>query len=1040
MVPGRPRGSLADGRASAPSRTDGRMYLYLDAVLVRAPAWDSDGFGLGWPDLTGPDATQPSWRAWLGRAWQVPEIAEAVEAASPDLARQVARISTAADAPEAMVRRTVLSVLRYLLRGTGRATPFGLFAGVAPARIDTRAALRAGTGHQARARVDAAWLASVIETLEASPELLPHLTVVASGLAAERDGHLVIAHRPGSSAGSGPGRVSARATPPVMAALDAARSPLLASALAERLATGFPAAPPAMISRLITTLVREGFLLTGLRAPMTSPDPLAVLTGALDAAGAAGEAETKALRAVSDCLARHDTARDLAGGRAGRHRAAALMTDMHPTGKPPLAVDLRLDWDLTVPEAVAAEAARAAGVLARLARRPVLSTGWAAWHALFLDRYGPGALVPVLDAVDDIAGLGFPAGYLGSPHPVQRSPVAGRDELLLRLAQHAVMRGEREVQLDDALIGELAAAGPGDPVQPSTELTVRVAAASTGDLDEGRFTVHVLGVSRGAGTMAGRFLHLLGDHDRDRMLSIYRDLPGMFRDSLSVQVSAAPLHARSGNVVRAPQAPALAVSLGEHSTPCMRAEIPLSDLAVTADARRLHLVSVSRCCPVHAIMLSAVDLAVHTHPLARFLLEAPVALAVPCTAFDWGAAAALPFVPALRYGRAVISPARWMLAGAGLPGRAAAWPGWDEAFRGWAATARLPRHVYAGDGDRGLPLDLAEPSHRALLRAELDRAGRARLRAAPAPGDLGWADGRPHEITIPLVTAGGGQAQPVRWHGEVTRKAGGHLPGCGGRFYLKLYAPRDLQDTILTRHVPDLAARLGGAPWWFIRYSDPEPHIRLRFTASPAEPGRTAETAAAWTGGLRNAGLLSQVSWETYYPETARFGGASVMEAAEAFFAADSAAAVAQLAASRGKHGPDAAALTAASMADLAVSAAGDGTTAMHWLTSHAGKHPVPPARAVYDQAVALVCEPRDDSDCAMAPVAQAWQVRRAAAAAYRDALGAAGAVSVTDLLPDLLHLHHARAAGPDITAEQACLHLARAAALSWLARTRKAS
>ena len=73
-----------------------------------------------------------------------------------------------------------------------------------------------------------------------------------------------------------------------------------------------------------------------------------------------------------------------------------MMTAVHRVPGPVLAVDLRLDWDLIVPAAVAAEAATAAGVLARLARRPALSAGWAAWHARFLDRYGPGAVVPVL--------------------------------------------------------------------------------------------------------------------------------------------------------------------------------------------------------------------------------------------------------------------------------------------------------------------------------------------------------------------------------------------------------------------------------------------------------------------------------------------------------------------------------------------------------------------------------------------------------------------------------------------------------------------
>jgi hypothetical protein len=425
-------------------------------------------------------------------------------------------------------------------------------------------------------------------------------------------------------------------------------------------------------------------------------------------------------------------------------------------------------------------------------------------------------------------------------------------------------------------------------VQPSAELTVRVHAASIPDLDEGCFTLHVLGVSRAAGTAAGRFLNLLDAADRERMRGAYATLPGVHGNSLLAQVSAVPRYAKSENVGRAPQVTRLLISLGEHRDVGGADQVPVSDLAVTADARRLHLVSLSRRRPVHTVLPSAVDLTIHTHPLARFLLEAPVALAAPCTAFDWGAASALPFVPALRYRRTVISPARWMLTATDLPGKDASWPFWDDALTAWTSQVGLPRHVRAGDGDRCLTLDLAEPSHRALLRAEVGRVGRATLRTAPRPGDLGWAGGHPHEITIPLAATGPAVA-PVRWRGEVTRRGLGHMPGRDGRLYLKLYVSRDLQDAVLIRHLPELAARLGGQVlWWFIRYDDPEPHLRLRLTVGTREFGPAAELAGAWTSQLRDAGLITRVSWETYYPETARFGGTAVMDAAEEFFAADS--------------------------------------------------------------------------------------------------------------------------------------------------------
>lgn len=1014
------------------------MYQYLDALLVRAPAWDARSLSLPWPDLTGADATAAAWSGWLDQAWQVPEIVSAVEAASPDLARQVARIRATGDVPEAAVRRAVLAVLRYLLRGTNRATPFGLLAGIAPARIGSRAVIRAGARHRAVARPDATWLTAVIEALEADDALRPRLTVIASDLVAERDGHLVIGHWSSGSSGSAPQRVEVRATPPVRAALDAARSPVRVADLAAKLAAGFPTATSDVINSLIGRLISVGFLLSCLRAPMTAPDPLAALLAGLETTALPGEARAARLRAVSASLARHNAAPSPAAAYGRWQRATALATGIRPAAGPILAIDLRLDWDLTLPEAVTAEAALAAGVLARLAKRPVISPAWAAWHARFLDRYGPGAIVPVLDATNDSVGLGFPAGYLGSQTAEQASPITDRDKALLRLAQRAVMRAEQAVTLDDALVAELAAVGPGDPVQPSAELTVRVHSASIPDLDAGRFTLHVLGVSRAAGTVVGRFLNLLEDGDQERMRSAYAALLGVYQDSLLAQISATPLHTRSENVSRAPQVAGLLISLGEHRDASSTQQVPVSDLAVTADARSLHLVSVSRRLPVHTILPSAVDLTIHTHPLARFLLEAPVALAAPCAAFDWGVASALPFVPALRYRRTVISPARWMLAAADLPGREASWPRWDAALTAWASQVGLPARVLAGDGDRCLALDLAHSSHRALLRADLDRAGRARLRAAPGPGDLGWADGHPHEITIPLATAGPATG-PVRWHGEVTRHDHGYLPGRDGRLYLKLYTPRNLQDAILIRHLPALSARLAPqARWWFIRYDAPEPHLRLRFTLNPCRLGSAVKLIGTWTSELQDAGLLTRVSWDTYYPEAARFGGTAVLDAAEAFFAADSAAAVAQLAMSAGKGGSDTMALTAASMADLAAAATGDDTEAMRWLTGHARAGSTPPPRAVYDHAVALVCEPRPGAAGVMADVTKAWLARRTALAAYRAALEEAGTISLTDLLPDLLHLHHARIAGPDLTAERGCLHLTRAAALSWLARTRK--
>ena len=210
------------------------------------------------------------------------------------------------------------------------------------------------------------------------------------------------------------------------------------------------------------------------------------------------------------------------------------------------------------------------------------------------------------------------------------------------------------------------------------------------------------------------------------MSALYAALPGVHRGSLLAQLSTVPLHAQCG--ARRPRPAGDGPRDLARGTPVPRPprQIPVTDLAVTADARRLHLVSVSRRRPVHTLLLNAVDLAYHSHPLARFLVEAPVALAAPCTGFDWGAASALPFLPALRYGRTIVSPARWILTASDLPGPSA----------GLAAVGRCLRLL----GCQAPPAQ-AGPAGR---RRSVHRPGPGRTRAPGAAAGRTWtAPARP---------------------------------------------------------------------------------------------------------------------------------------------------------------------------------------------------------------------------------------------------------------------------------------------------------
>lgn len=798
------------------------MYRYVDALVVRAAACRLDCQPAWWPDVTEQATCQVSWRPWLRQVLAMPEFAVALEQASPVLADRARAICDGSPVADRAARRVVLSVMRYLLRAGGRATPYGLFAGVAPAGVAATGVAQLGGTPRMVARVRAEWLVRVVERLEADPCLQPHLMVRSNNLLVDRGGYVVLEHRASRTRGGAPTHLWVRATGPVRAALAFARDPIRWGDLAEKLATEFSPGV-GRVDALLAQMVAQRLLVTRLRPPMTATDPLAHVVAELatvvgDAAAAGGLVDAEqflaVLRQIIDRATRHDSSSTMAAAREQRRELAASLAAVCPTDEPAVAVDLRLDGTLAVPPAVAAEAARAAGVLVRLGR-PAAS-GWAVWHGRFLERFGPHAVVPVLQAVDPDTGLGYPPGFQGAlPGPAPA--LTDRDRKLLALAQRAALARVRELVLDENTLADLAGAHLPLPIQPTTELTVRVHAPSMNAVQRGGFQLSIVAVSRHAGTTTGRFLDLFAPSDRKRIATQYGGLPTATRGALQVQISAAAPYTIIEDVARAPRILPDVLTVGEYHDNPREGQLLLDDLAVTADEHRVYLVSVSRRRVVEPVVFNAVEPTRQTLPLVRFLAEAPTALGTPCTAFDWGAAASLPFLPALRHGRTILSPARWLLSKAELPDPTASAQRWSQSLAAWRDAVACPETVYLGNGDQRISLDLAEPAHQALLRDHLTRRNTALLRADPAPDAAGWIAGTAHELVIPLATTvepAPPPRLPTNLHVVQVREHG-RLPGGEGRCYVKLYGHPDRQTMILTHQLPALLDKLDpGVRWW----------------------------------------------------------------------------------------------------------------------------------------------------------------------------------------------------------------------------------
>ncbi len=1024
-------------------------YQHTGLVLVRATTNPGNLDPPTHLNLSDPAAIEQEGRAWLAKVWARPEVCEALRLASTALGARIDQLLDDGTEPHSVkeLRRAIISVASYLLRWQRRATPFGMFAGVTaaavgPARADV------GAGHRAVARADAESLTTLIDQLEQHPGLRPRLMVVADSAGIVRDGRVIVDRRAevGASAPGPPRESSVHLTRPVQFALAAAGSPIRFDALAAQMTARFSSASPDKIHALLHGLVDGGFLITSLRPPMTTFDALTHLIRALRAAGGEDLADIAVLLheldEISARLAGHNSASDREQATEIRKAVAAQMTALVPGHGHVLAADVRLDARIAVPDRVLTETTRAASVLLRMTTQPFGSTAWLDYHARFRTRYGPGALVPVRELVAD-SGLGYPSGYLGAPRarPSWRM-LTERDAALLALIQQATLDGAEEIELTDTDIEALTVGEHADIVPPQrVELGVAVYAASIAAIDCGDFTLRVTAAPRTPTSMAGRFAHLLDDADRTRLAATYTAEPEKSAQGevVAVQLSFPPRRPHNENVVRVPPLLSDVVSLSEHPDPAHPdlGVIGVDDLAVTADADQMYLVQHSTGRRVIPRIPHALDTTVQSPPLARFLAEVADARSAVFGGFDLGAARTLPYVPRIRYRRTVLAAARWILTSTDFPARPAG-DGAEDALRSWRQRWRIPARVVLCHGELRLPLDLDQGLDRALLRAQVERAGRIELQEDGPPGCQGWI-GRPAELLVPMIAI-----TPPSRPLPVTAAPGAVLrPGDSAVVHAQLVGNPARFDEILTAHLPRFVDDLDGLVglWWVWRHRDmirPETDqhlaVFMRLT-SPEQYGPAAAGLAAFAADLQTRGLPCQLTLASHPQHPARYGEGPALAVAEQVCAADTSAAIAQIATAEASGIP-AQALAAASMVQLAASFATGPETGCRALVGCLRQEHGRLDRTLRDHALGLA-EPDGGYQAVRAlpggeAVAAAWSARDTALTAYHRAL--AQQRDPDTMLRTLLHEHHVRAVGVDPTFEKETNRLARAAALRRLA------
>ncbi len=857
---------------------------------------------------------------WLAR----PLVREAIFLASPGFASRLDQWLAAG--PSAESDGLAVSLSRYLTRMATRSTPFGLFATHSLGRVGDRTQLTLAPGepYRRRTRLDLEYLAGLAAAVESDATMRP-----------------LLRYRPNNSlypAGAQyryvEWQVNGKTRRYHLVAVD--RSAALDTVLAaanERASIAELA--ELLIGPGVTAADATGFVgaLADCRILVSDLAPIVTGEEAMDdwlrKAGRGGGLGRIAgvLGRVREALREADDGTPT--GAVDRYRAIAEQLSALPV-QPDEAHLFQVDVIRPTPQAtlggaVIADLIKAIHLLHRITEP---RQGRLAEFAKAFEARYEGREVDLMEALDEELGVGFGAGrslaseaerliadldFPATGAPASR-PWTDRHGFLLRRCQECWSSGETVLALDASDLERLEARNR----RPLPD-ALAILCSLVGDrqaIETGSYQIVVNSVVGPSGAqLLGRFCHA----DKELMAALIghlRQEEALRPDAIFAEIVCQP-EDRVGNVLSRPLLRTHEIPyLGRSGAPASQ-QIPIGDLRVALRGGRIVLRSASLAREIVPRLSNAHNIAHPKNPgVYRFLAALQGQGVIASLGWDWGPLEDAPFLPRVTAGRLILARARWRVTGEELK-PIAALRGAERTvrFHAWRRRRRIPRHVVLVDGDNDLLLDLDNAyCVDSLLVESRWTLVLVEWLSAPDRFPAHGPDGRYcHELVVPFIcraspapsadSAGSGTRRPL----ERARRS---FPPGSDWLYAKLYCGEASGDHILRRLVLPLSQRAledgVASRWFFVRYADPEHHLRWRVQGTPAAlagmlAGVNVE-AASWLA----SGHLHRVELATYEREIERYGGIAGMELAEELFYRDSVAAAEIVARYHGDRGQDA--------------------------------------------------------------------------------------------------------------------------------------
>jgi lantibiotic biosynthesis protein len=326
--------------------------------------------------------------------------------------------------------------------------------------------------------------------------------------------------------------------------------------------------------------------------------------------------------------------------------------------------------------------------------------------------------------------------------------------------------------------------------------------------------------------------------------------------------------------------------------------IDLQDLMLSVRGNSIYLRSRKLNKRVLPRLSNAHNYSYNALPVYQFLCDLQHQHTRSGFSFDWGPLQMqLGYLPRVHYKNVILAQATWHLKKADFENILNA-NDWLSAICAWREKHKLPRHIALADGDNELYVDLDNELSVAMFVSTIKKRSQIQLieflfdaEKCPIRNELG--EPYVNQFVAALLKEVEPQVVPqnaTKTQGIATIKRDFTI-GSEWLFY-KIYCGHKTADLILTEVIKPLVAEFRAKDsiekFFFIRYSDPEPHLRVRFYHSQGiDFHRVITKFYAAIDVYITRGLVAKIQSDTYQREVERYGE-NTMSLSESLFMQDS--------------------------------------------------------------------------------------------------------------------------------------------------------